>query len=63
MPDALVPESPLSITTISDDDVPELLAELDELVVPEDTNLAASAQVVFELDAEKMTTFAFPEKG
>ena len=69
MPDALVPESPLSITNILDE-APELLSELDELVyelvdelaVAEGTNLTASAEVVLVLDAEKMTTFAFPEK-
>ena len=69
MPDALVPESPLSITNILDE-APELLSELDELVyelvdelaVAEGTNLTASAEVALVLDAEKMTTFAFPEK-
>ena len=69
MPDALVPESPLSITNILDE-APELLSELDELVyelvdelaVAEGTNLTASAEVVLVLDAEKMTTFAFSEK-
>ena len=69
MPDALVPESPLSITNILDE-APELLSELDELVyelvdelaVAEGTNLTASAEVVLVLDSEKMTTFAFPEK-
>jgi hypothetical protein len=39
-----------------------VLVELDEEVVPEGTNLTASAQVVLLLDSETITTFACPEK-
>ena len=66
MPDAFVPESPLSMIIEPEDalvlEEADVLVELDEVVVLVGTNLTASAQVVLLLDWETITTFACPEK-
>ena len=92
MPEAFVPDAPLSMITVLEDPlVPEevdvlvepvgavllvepvnvllveldgtvLLAELDEVDAVEGENWTASAQVVWLLDWETITTFACPEK-